>query len=89
MPDEPRLRDQAREAVKIGKLPARAPDRTWGGPGIGAACAVCDKAIEKDQLEFEIEFTRAADFPGLDTFHVHLRCFAAWEFERTKVTREQ
>ena len=22
--------------------------------------------------------------PGLDKFHVHVRCFAAWEFERTK-----
>ena len=57
MPDEPRLREQAREAIKGGRLPRQAPDRTWGGPGVN---------------------------PGLDKFHVHIRCFAAWEFERNK-----
>jgi len=39
MPDEPRLREQAREAVRSGKLPSRSPDPTWGGPGVGARCA--------------------------------------------------
>jgi hypothetical protein len=33
-------------------------------------------------MEFEIEFARDGDNPGLDKFHVHIRCFAAWEFER-------
>ena len=55
MPDEPRLREQARAAIQSCKLPSRSPDRTWGG-----------------------------DNPGLDKFHVHVRCFAAWEFERNK-----
>src|SRR5437016_2529766 len=36
LPDEPRRRQKAREVIKNGKLPARSPDRTWGGPGIGA-----------------------------------------------------
>ena len=35
MPDEQILREKAREAVRSGKLPARRPDRTWGGPGLG------------------------------------------------------
>ena len=38
----------------------------------------------QDQLEFEIEFARDSDYPGVDEFHVHIRCFAAWQFERTK-----
>ena len=84
MPDEPMLRAQARSAVERGKLPARMPDRTWGGPGIGAGCAVCNKPITKDQLELEIEFEHDGASPGLDKFHVHVRCFAAWEFERHK-----
>jgi hypothetical protein len=84
MPDEPRLREQAREAVKNGKLPARAPDRTWGGPGVGAACTVCERPVTKDEMEFEIEFEHDGSQPGLDKFHVHIRCFAAWEFERNK-----
>ncbi len=84
VPDEPRLREQTRATAQTGKLPARAPDRTWGGPGVGAACAVCEKPVTKDELEFEIEFARDGDNPGLDKFHVHIRCFAAWEFERNK-----
>jgi len=44
---------------------------------------VCGEAVTKDQLEFEVEFAHDGDNPGLDKFHVHVRCFAAWEFERT------
>jgi hypothetical protein len=80
--DEQDLREQARAVVKAGKLPARRPDRTWGGPGVGAPCAVCAVPVDKDQLEFEIQFARNGDNPRLDKYHVHVRCFAAWEFER-------
>jgi len=33
-------------------------------------------------MEFEIQFARDGDNPGLDKFHVHIRCCAAWEFQR-------
>ena len=82
MPDEARLRAKARAVVDSGKLPARRRDRTWGGPGVGAVCAVCDLPVTKDEMEFEIQFARDGDNPGLDKYHVHIRCFAAWEFER-------
>ena len=82
MPDEVILREKAREAVRHGKLPSRRPDRTWGGPGVGAACAICEQPVTKSELEFEIQFTHDGGDPGLDKFHVHIRCFAAWEFER-------
>ncbi len=84
MPDELRLREQARAVIQSGKLPSRSPDRTWGGPGVGAECTVCGRPVTKDELEFEIQFARDGDNPGLDKFHVHIRCFAAWEFERAK-----
>ena len=84
MPDEPILREKARAAVETGKLPSRAPTRTWGGPGVGADCSVCGVPVGPDEMEFEIQFARDAGKPGLDKFHVHIRCFAAWEFERTK-----
>jgi hypothetical protein len=84
MPDEAILRQQAREAVQQGKLPARRPDRVWGGPGVGEICSVCDKRITKNDIEYEIEFGRA-DEDGVDKYHVHIRCNAAWEFERQKV----
>ncbi len=85
MPDEVLRREQAREAIQSGKLPSRLPDRTWGGPGIGAPCQICGEPVTKDQMEFEIQFAHDGDAPGLDKFHVHIRCFAAWEFERTKL----
>jgi hypothetical protein len=84
MPDELRLREQAKAAIQNGKIPARAPDRTWGGPGVGAPCSVCEKPITKQELELEIQFAGDGDLPGLDKYHVHIRCFAAWEFERNK-----
>ncbi len=48
----------------------------------GAVCRV-RRVGGTDQMEFEIQFTRDGDNPGLDKFHVHIRCFAAWEFERS------
>jgi hypothetical protein len=82
MPDEKILRETAAAAIRSGKVPSRAPDRTWGSPGVGATCAVCGLAVTKEEKEFEIQFARDGDNPGLDKFHVHIRCFAAWEFER-------
>jgi hypothetical protein len=58
-----------------------------GGPGVGAECSVCGRPVTKNELEFEIQFARDGDNPGLDKFHVHIRCFAAWEFERNKSPR--
>jgi hypothetical protein len=85
MPDEPRLREQARAVIQSSKLASRNPDRTWGGPGVGAPCSVCEKPVTKEEMEFAIQFARDGDNPGLDKFHVHIRCYAAWEFERDKV----
>jgi hypothetical protein len=82
MPVEARLREQARTAIQNGRLPSRAADRTRGGPGVGAPCSVCELPVTKQ--EFEVQFARDGDNPGLDKYHVHARCFAAWEFERQK-----
>jgi hypothetical protein len=82
MSDEETLREKAREAIEAGKLPSRRPERMWGGPGAGAHCRICDKLVEPDEVEFELEFMRDDESRGKDNYHVHLRCFAAWEFER-------
>jgi hypothetical protein len=82
--DEHSIREKARAVIQSGKLPSRTPDRTWGGPGVGAPCAICDLPVRHTEMEFEIQFARADgnSNPGLDKFHVHLQCFAAWQFER-------
>jgi hypothetical protein len=74
------FRRQANAAML--RLPKRRPDRTWGGPGTGAPCAVCGHSVTRGELEYEIEFARDGDDPGLDKFHVHISCFRAWESER-------
>jgi len=80
MPDEAALRDFARLAIRRGRLPRLKPDRVWGGPGCKRPCAVCEKPITLDQTEYEMAF----DPCGVDLFHLHIYCFAAWEMERTK-----
>jgi hypothetical protein len=81
MQDETCLREQAREAVKSGKIPDRAHDRFWGGSGVGIECTVCGRPITTEEMEFKIQFG-LMDGGELEAFHVHVRCFAAWEFER-------
>jgi hypothetical protein len=79
------LHEKARAVIRAGKLPNRRPDRTWGGPGVGADCAICDAPVTHEEVEFEIEFARNGDRPGPDAYHVHVSCYAAWEFERHKL----
>ena len=81
--DENILRRIARKVILDGKLPSRRPDRTWGGPGVGAPCAVCGVSVERDQMEFEIQFTRDGVDVELVQAGIVIRCFAAWEFERS------
>jgi hypothetical protein len=88
--DDSVLREKAREAIQNGKLPARRPDHVIGGPGCGEACALCGKTVQRSQMELEPEFRRdgeiAAASRGLEAelhkYHLHPRCFAAWEGER-------
>jgi hypothetical protein len=86
MPDEHLLRTKARAAMEAGAIPSTRPDRTWGGPGVGARCVICEQPVTKDELELEVEFVHNGGQPGLDSCHVHIRCFAAWEFERRALT---
>ena len=84
MPDEPRRREQARDAILSGRLPARPPDRNVTQHGrSGAACPICGELVQRGQVEVELQFRRQG--LGWDRYHLHPRCFAAWEFERNKV----
>jgi len=84
MPDEPLLREHARKVLRHGLVPARRPDRVWGGYGHdGAPCMICAQRIGSVDHEFILEFMPAGG--GVDRFYVHPRCYAAWEFERTKM----
>jgi hypothetical protein len=80
--DESTLRQKAREALRTGRLPDRSPERMWGGPGSGADCAICGNSLTREELGFEIEFSGDGEGSRTVNHHVHIRCFAAWEFER-------
>jgi hypothetical protein len=52
----------------------------WGGPGSGAACAVCSRPITSDEVGYEIEFhDKSGQTDRAQSIHVI--CFAAWEQE--------
>jgi hypothetical protein len=75
------LREKAREVIQTAKLPNRCPDQMWGGPGVGANCAICGAPVNHDELELEIELAREDEGPSLSQYHFHIQCFAAWEAE--------
>ena len=63
------------------RSPLSTHDRMFGGLGSAAVCPICAEPIARRQPRIEIEFNRH----GMrETHHLHPRCFAAWEFERTK-----
>jgi hypothetical protein len=84
--DEQTLRQLAREALRAGVLPDRSPERMWGGSGSGTPCPVCANTVDAEEMELELEF--AADSQEGREFHLHLRCFAAWELERKAAAGE-
>jgi len=80
--DDSALREKVRKAIQGGQIPDRGPDRVLGGQGGGAACALCRAQVTSDEVELELEFTTHGERARLDTFHVHVRCFAVWRSER-------
>lgn len=80
---ETALRGGGQQALRRAALPERRPDGIWGGPGAGACCTICGAGVSRDEVELEIEFARD-DGPGVDRYHVHVCCFAAWEAELRK-----
>ena len=88
MPEvESAIRDKIREKITSGLLPLLAPNRTWGGPGAGLRCVVCEQPISKDQIEFEVQFIQEGQ-SAPQVSHFHLDCFAAWELERSLLLRK-
>ncbi len=77
--DERELRAVARARIAQGLLPEVNPQRTWGGPGGGSVCALCDRVVTATEIEFELQFPPV---PGPITLHFHRQCHALWEAER-------
>lgn len=81
MTDE--LREAARRAIESGAVPRHRAERTWGGLGTGASCAVCSAKIARHEVELEVEvFVEGARPRAL---FMHQRCYSAWEAERRRM----
>jgi hypothetical protein len=74
---EEALRLIARERIASGQLPRRGLSRMWGGYGTGQLCALCDKQIQPNEVEYEIEHTGAA----VQSFRFHIVCLSVWQLE--------
>jgi ferredoxin len=47
----------------------------WAGRSDGGDCAICRARVERGEMEYELEYIRNGLDPGVDTHHVHIRCF--------------
>jgi hypothetical protein len=74
---------KARELIRTGALPARLPDRMWGGPGSGSPCPVCGRPVRDDEIGLEIEL--GSDGTGASAQHFHVPCFTALKAELRKL----
>jgi hypothetical protein len=83
-PDDKFVREKARAAVRDGTIPNRRPDGSWARPGGDAICSICGLPITIVQMEFVLQFDSDGDKSEVDEFHIHLRCFAAWELEQKR-----
>jgi hypothetical protein len=54
---EQELRLIAREHIARQQLPSRGLSRMWGAYGTGQLCALCDKPIQPNEVEYEIKHT--------------------------------
>jgi hypothetical protein len=78
-PSESTLRQLAREKRQQGALPGNTAHMCWAGPGSGQVCCLCDRPIQKDHVEYEME-TRPIT-TNMRIFRFHELCYRAWRAE--------
>jgi hypothetical protein len=75
---EAELRPIARDRIATGQLPRETPARLWAGRGTGQLCALCDKPIQRNEVEYDVE--RHID-EGVQMFPFHVDCESVWQLE--------
>jgi hypothetical protein len=74
-PDSAPLRAAARLKIACGLLPSDCECKLFAGYGHGESCAICDRPIRADEVQYEIEPPGRAQIP------FHMACHAAWLLE--------
>ena len=77
---EPESRASHSADVPAAPAPAvdRQPGPSSGRRREGAKCTICNRGIQRNETEYELEFF-APLAGGTATFRLHSRCFAMWE----------
>ena len=70
------LAEKVLEAIQSGRVPYFPASRTSGGPGTGECCAICGRAVQVAEMEYELDFQKDATEW---TLHTHVPCALAWE----------
>ena len=76
-PNREALRQQVRDALRLGSLPLLLSGRAWAAEGSGKSCAVCGQAITKEDVEHEVD-TGSFKF-------AHASCAMVWREESARV----
>jgi hypothetical protein len=81
---EQELRPIARQRIANGQLPREELTGVWGICPIGPQlCSLCDKPIQPDEVDYEIERVGAAPH----TLRFHRVCHYAWQLECARAKR--
>jgi hypothetical protein len=82
--NETELGRAVRERLARGQLPQERTGRVWGGHGTGQPCAVCDRPIGQDEVEYEVQLPLNG---AVRSFRFHIPCQAAWQSECARLTQ--
>jgi hypothetical protein len=82
---ELQLRTLAVDRIGKGLLPARLPKTIWAGPGSGEPCSLCDRVIDKAELEYELDNPAAT---ANSVVRLHLRCHAVLQLELARLAEQ-
>jgi hypothetical protein len=80
---EKELRPIARKRLATGQLPRWASLGFGNRFGAGAPCALCDKPIQPEEIEYEIKPIGAA----VQILRLHRACHSAWQLECDRLNR--
>jgi hypothetical protein len=75
--DEHELRLEVRRRIASGRLPCESQEYLWAGAGDGQLCSLCDRVIDAQQIEYELQF---GIHPQV-IYRFHRICHQAWELE--------
>ncbi len=74
------LHARAQQRLRMQALPWEDPSSTFGGPGSGFNCALCDAPIHEQEMELELEFRGSRNM----SLRFHPRCHSIWDYERIR-----